>query len=57
MVETSEAFIINNKIEKNIKANIALGGSSSGNTFIYNNLISKSMSEGIFIVKAEDTTI
>jgi hypothetical protein len=54
LVEGSFANIISNKIEKNVKANIALGGVKSGLTEIKFNLIESSKAEGIFIIEGED---
>jgi len=53
-VEGSYARILANKIESNIKANIALGGKSSGNTRIKFNYIENSKSEGIFVIEGEE---
>ena len=53
IVEDSYANIFCNKVEKNIKANIALGGKSSGKTKIKFNRIENSKSEGIFVVEGE----
>lgn len=54
IVEGSYARILANKIESNIKANIALGGKSSGNTRIKFNYIENSKSEGIFVIEGEE---
>lgn len=54
IVEGSYARIISNKIDSNIKANIALGGRMSGHTRIKYNYIENGKSEGIFCVEAED---
>lgn len=54
IVEGSSAKIYANKIDKNIKANIALGGKNCGFTKIKYNLIENSKSEGIFIVEGEE---
>ena len=54
IVEGSYARIISNKIESNIKANIALGGNNTGFTRIKYNYIENSNSEGIFVVEGED---
>ena len=54
IVEGSYARIIANKIDANIKANIALGGEHSGKTKIKYNLIENSKSEGIFIIEGEE---
>jgi len=56
-VEGSYAKIISNKIDSNIKANIALGGARSGNTRIKFNYIENSKSEGIFVAEGEATLI
>jgi parallel beta-helix repeat protein len=53
-VEGSHARIISNKLDSNIKANIALGGKNSGLTRIKYNYIEHSKSEGIFIVEGEE---
>jgi parallel beta-helix repeat protein len=53
-VEGSYATIFANKIEKNIKANIALGGKNCGNTKIKFNQVENSKSEGIFIIEGEE---
>ena len=57
VVEGSYAKIISNRIESNIKANIALGGARSGNTRIKFNYIEFSKSEGIFVAEGEPTLI
>lgn len=54
LVEGSFATIIANKIEKNIKANIAFGGLGCGKTRILYNLIDASKSEGIFLIEGEE---
>jgi len=54
LVEGSFATIIANKIEKNIKANIAFGGLGCGKTHILFNLIDASKSEGIFVIEGEE---
>jgi len=54
LVEGSHARILANKIDSNIKANIALGGKSSGSTRIKFNYIENSKSEGIFVVEGEE---
>lgn len=41
-------------LDKNIKANIALGGKMSGNTKIRWNQIENSKNEGIFVVEGEE---
>ena len=53
-MEGSSAKIIANKIDQNIKANIALGGACSGQTRIKYNYIEHSKSEGIFVVEGEE---
>jgi len=50
LVEGSYATIIANKLDANIKANIALGGVASGRTRIKYNIIENSKSEGMFIM-------
>ena len=54
IVEGCYATIIANKIDANIKANIALGGQYSGKTKIKFNMIENSKSEGIFIIEGEE---
>jgi hypothetical protein len=54
LVEGSYAKIFSNKIESNIKANIALGGTNTGKTRIKYNYIENSNSEGIFVVEGEE---
>lgn len=46
--------MISNKIDSNIKANIAVGGLNSGNTRIKFNYIEDSKSEGIFVIEGEE---
>lgn len=53
IVEGSSCKITENIITKNFKANIAFGGKGSGITKIERNEISKSIAEGIFMVKCE----
>jgi len=54
IVEGSSAEIISNKIEHNIKANVALGGKETGKTRImYNYILSSKSGEGIFVVEGE----
>lgn len=43
-----------NILDKNIKANIALGGKDSGKTKIRWNKIENSKAEGIFVVEGEE---
>jgi parallel beta-helix repeat protein len=57
IVEGCYATIIANKIDANIKANIALGGERSGKSKIKFNMIENSKSEGIFVVEGEETLI
>ena len=57
MVETSSAMIEKNEITDNIKANIALGGMNSLNTYIVRNIITGGRCEGIFIVEGGDCWI
>ena len=47
-------MIYANKIDANIRANIALGGERTGKTKIKYNLIENSKSEGIFVFEGED---
>ena len=54
IVEGSFATIIANKIDANIKANIALGGECSGRNKIKYNQIENSKSEGIFVIEGEE---
>ena len=55
IVEGSCAHIISNKIEGNIKANIALGGKVSGKTRIrYNYILNSRSGEGIFCIDGEE---
>jgi len=54
LVEGSTASIIANKIDGNIKANIALGGKRSGETKIKFNYIENSKSEGVFVIEGEE---
>lgn len=54
MVEGSYATIIANKLDANIKANIAVGGVESGRTKIKYNIIENSKSEGMFIMQGEE---
>ena len=54
IVEGCYATIIANKIDANIKANIALGGTDSGKTKIKFNSIENSKSEGIFVIEGEE---
>ena len=54
-MEGSYAKIISNKIEGNIKANIALGGEKSGKTRImYNYILNSKSGEGVFVIEGED---
>jgi parallel beta-helix repeat protein len=57
IVEGSSAQIFANKLDKNIKANIALGGKNCGKSKIKYNLIENSKSEGIFVVEGEEHLI
>src|SRR3990167_2109910 len=52
LVESSCGTIINNDISESVKANIALGGIESTNSYISSNRIYQGLSEGIFIVKS-----
>ena len=54
IVEGCYATIIANKIDANIKANIALGGDRSGKSKIKYNMIENSKSEGIFVIEGEE---
>ncbi|CAK85226.1 unnamed protein product (macronuclear) [Paramecium tetraurelia] len=51
LVETSSAVIEKNEITDNIKANIALGGANSVDTFIVENKILGGRCEGIFLIE------
>ncbi len=54
IVEGSSAEIIANKIENNIKANIALGGEQTSKTrILYNYIFNSKSGEGIFVVEGE----
>lgn len=50
-METSSAVIEKNEISDNIKANVALGGTNSVNTFIIDNKINGGRCEGIFAIE------
>lgn len=54
LVEGSSAQIYANKIDRNVKANIALGGKNSGLTKIKFNIIENSKTEGIFVIEGEE---
>lgn len=55
LVEGSIATIYTNRIDSNVKANIALGGDKSGLTKIRWNQIQNSKSgEGVFVVEGEE---
>ena len=55
IVEGSHAEIIANKVEHNIKANIAMGGQNSKETrILYNYILNSKSGEGIFVVEGED---
>ena len=54
LVEGSSACIIANKIDANIKANIACGGENSGKIKVKHNQIENSKSEGIFVIDGEE---
>ena len=53
IVEGCYALIVANKIDANIRANIALGGERTGKTRIKYNIIENSKSEGIFVIEGE----
>jgi parallel beta-helix repeat protein len=57
IVEGSSAEIFANVLNKNIKANIALGGKNSGKSKIKYNRVEKSKSEGIFVVEGEENLL
>jgi parallel beta-helix repeat protein len=52
LVESSWGTIINNDVSESAKANIALGGVESTNSYISSNRVHSGSSEGIFIVKS-----
>lgn len=51
LVETSSAVIEKNEVTDNIKANIALGGANSVDTFVVENKILGGRCEGIFLIE------
>lgn len=51
-VENSWGKIIDNDISENTKANLALGGQDSMNSYISNNRITNGLAEGLFIIKS-----
>ena len=53
LTEGCAAQIIANKIDHNYKANIALGGESSGLTRIKYNYIENSLQEGVFVIDGQ----
>lgn len=54
IVEGSSCEIIANKIDNNIKANIALGGEKTGKTrILYNYIMNSKSGEGVFVVEGE----
>ena len=55
--EGSYARIYANKLDANIKANIAVGGERSGKTKIKYNIIENSKSEGIFAIESEENLL
>ena len=58
MLESSSAIIEQNTINKNLLANIALGGKfNSEDTFIVNNNICESLNEGIAIINSNNVWI
>jgi F-box protein 11 len=57
LVETSSGIIERNEITDNIKANIALGGTNSVNTFIVENVIQGGRCEGIFVIECGECWI
>lgn len=57
IVEGCYATVFANKLDANIKANIALGGERSGKSKIKYNMIENSKSEGIFVVEGEETLL
>lgn len=57
LVEGTSAWIQNNTLSKNLKANIAYGGRNSGKTKIEMNEIKHSTAEGIFVVEGEESTL
>ena len=50
-------MIEKNKISENLKANIALGGINSSNTFIVENEITLGRCEGIFLIDSDEAWI
>lgn len=52
LTETTSAYIEQNDIYKNFKANIAFGGEGSSDTVILRNRIHDSRAEGIFIIES-----
>jgi len=56
-MEGCYATIYANKIDANIKANIAIGGLESGKSKIKYNMIENSKSEGIFVIEGENTLV
>lgn len=56
-METSSAIIENNTISENLKANIALGGTGSQNTFIVENKLFGGRCEGLFMIDASECWI
>ncbi len=57
IAEGSSAQIIANKLDGNVKANIALGGERSGKSKIKYNYIENSKQEGIFVIDGESDLI
>lgn len=58
IVEGSYAHIISNKIDSNIKGNIALGGEKTGLTRIkYNYIWNSRYGEGIFVIEGEENLL
>lgn len=57
IVEGCVAKVSDNNIQKNLKANIAYGGKNSGQSKIEHNMISGSVSEGVFLVEGEENAM
>ena len=53
----ASAYIESNLLSCNVRANLALGGKNSLNTYVLYNTIADSAQEGIFIDKADACTI
>ena len=51
--EGTSIRVLNNKFDRNLKANIAMGGKNSGHSLIAQNKIHRSIQEGIFVIDGE----